>query len=38
MSNSDNAERIFRDLLQLTIRDTFTSWQWEAYIPYDQQQ
>ncbi len=35
MSNSDNAESIFKELLELTIADTFTPWQWENYIPYD---
>jgi CubicO group peptidase (beta-lactamase class C family) len=34
MSNSDNAESIFKDLLELTIADTFTPWYWENYIPY----
>ena len=36
MSNSDNAESIFKQLLELTIADTFTPWYWENYIPYDQ--
>ena len=36
MSNSDNAESIFKELLEITIGDTFTPWQWENYIPYDQ--
>jgi CubicO group peptidase (beta-lactamase class C family) len=35
MSNSDNAESIFKELLELTIGDTFTPWEWENYIPYD---
>lgn len=35
MSNSDNAESIFKELLQLTIGDTFTPWYWENYIPYN---
>jgi D-alanyl-D-alanine-carboxypeptidase/D-alanyl-D-alanine-endopeptidase len=35
MSNSDNAESIFKDLLQLTIADTFTPWYWQNYIPYN---
>jgi CubicO group peptidase (beta-lactamase class C family) len=32
MSNSDNAERIFNELLELTIADTFTPTYWENYI------
>ena len=29
MSNSDNAESIFKELLEITIGDTFTPWYWE---------
>ena len=36
MSNSDNAESIFKELLETAIADTFTPWYWENYIPYDQ--
>ena len=36
LSNSDNAESIFKALLALTIRDTYTPWYWQNYIPYDQ--
>ncbi|MFS4445280.1 serine hydrolase domain-containing protein [Maribacter sp. 2307UL18-2] len=36
MSNSDNAERIFKELLQITIGDSYTSWKWENYIPYNE--
>ena len=36
MTNNDNGESIFRELLAYTIGDTFTPWQWENYIPYDQ--
>jgi len=35
MSNSDNAGSIFKELLEMTIGDTFTPWYWENYIPYD---
>jgi CubicO group peptidase (beta-lactamase class C family) len=31
MSNSDNAESIFKYLLELTIGDTFTPWRWEGF-------
>jgi len=36
MSNSDNAESIFKYLLHIALRDTYTPWRWERYIPYDQ--
>lgn len=35
MSNSLNGEKIFKEVLEKTIGDTFTPWQWENYIPYD---
>lgn len=35
LSNSDNAESIFKELLEVTIGDTFTPWKWEGYIPYN---
>lgn len=35
MANSDNAESIFRETLEVAIGDTFTPWRWESYIPYD---
>ena len=34
MSNSDNAERIFKEVLELGIGDMYTPWYWEDYIPY----
>jgi CubicO group peptidase (beta-lactamase class C family) len=37
MSNSDNAESIFKELLEITIGDKFTPWYWENYIPYNYQ-
>jgi D-alanyl-D-alanine-carboxypeptidase/D-alanyl-D-alanine-endopeptidase len=36
MSNSDNAESIFKELLEITIGDRYTPWYWENYIPYNQ--
>ena len=36
MSNSDNAESIFKELLEITIGDIYTPWYWENYIPYNQ--
>ncbi len=35
MTNSDNGESIFKELLEITIGDTFTPWQWENYLPYN---
>ena len=35
MSNSDNAESIFRYLLEYLIGDTYTPWYWQNYIPFD---
>lgn len=34
MTNSDNGESTFKELLETLIGDTFTPWQWERYIPY----
>jgi CubicO group peptidase (beta-lactamase class C family) len=34
MTNSDNGEKIFKDLLEKVIGDTFTPWEWERYVPY----
>jgi CubicO group peptidase (beta-lactamase class C family) len=34
MTNSDNGEKIFKDLLEEVIGDTYTPWEWEGYIPY----
>jgi D-alanyl-D-alanine-carboxypeptidase/D-alanyl-D-alanine-endopeptidase len=36
MTNSDNGESIFKELLAVAIGDVFTPWQWENYVPYDQ--
>jgi CubicO group peptidase (beta-lactamase class C family) len=36
MTNSDNGESIFKELLAVAIGDVFTPWQWENYAPYDQ--
>lgn len=35
MTNSDNGESIFKELLAVAIGDVFTPWRWENYIPYD---
>ena len=36
LTNSDNGESIFKELLELAIGDTFTPWKWEGYVPYNQ--
>jgi serine-type D-Ala-D-Ala carboxypeptidase/endopeptidase len=35
MTNSDNGESIFKELLEIAIADTFTPWYWDNYIPYN---
>ncbi len=35
MTNNDNGESIFKELLEYAIGDTFTPWKWENYIPYN---
>ncbi|WP_445382974.1 serine hydrolase domain-containing protein [Robiginitalea sp. IMCC43444] len=35
LSNSDNGESIFMELLEIGIGDTYTPWEWENYIPYN---
>ena len=36
MTNNDNGESIFKELLATAIGDTFTPWYWENYLPYNQ--
>jgi len=36
MTNSDNGEGIFKELLEFAIGDKYTPWRWQRYIPYDQ--
>jgi CubicO group peptidase (beta-lactamase class C family) len=35
MTNSDNGEGIFKELLEIAIGDRYTPWRWQNYIPYD---
>lgn len=35
MTNSSNGEKIFKEVLEKVIADTFTPWKWERYLPYD---
>ncbi|NHF58447.1 serine hydrolase [Flavobacteriaceae bacterium TP-CH-4] len=34
MTNSDNGERIYKELLEAAIADKYTPWEWSNYIPY----
>ena len=36
LTNSDNGESIFKELLEYAIADIYTPWKWQNYIPYDQ--
>jgi serine-type D-Ala-D-Ala carboxypeptidase/endopeptidase len=36
LTNSDNGESIFKELLEYAIGDRYTPWYWENYIPYNQ--
>jgi len=35
MTNSDNGESIYKELLELAIADIYTPWEWSNYIPYN---
>nr|WP_294874505.1 serine hydrolase domain-containing protein [uncultured Pedobacter sp.] len=35
MTNSDNGESIFKDILEIAIADKYTPWKWQNYIPYN---
>ncbi|HET6993816.1 MAG TPA: serine hydrolase domain-containing protein [Chitinophagaceae bacterium] len=36
LTNSDNGESIFKELLEFAIGDIYTPWKWQGYIPYNQ--
>lgn len=36
MSNSSNAESIFKELLEIAMGDKWMPWYWENYIPYNE--
>lgn len=36
MTNSANGESIYKELLEISIADTYTPWEWGDYTPYDQ--
>lgn len=35
MTNSDNGEGIFKELLDLVIKDIYTPYEWQNYIPFN---
>lgn len=35
MANSSNGDSIFKELLEILIKDNSTPWKWEGYVPYD---
>lgn len=35
MSNSDNAEGIFKELQATLIGDVYSPWEWDGYVPYE---
>jgi len=35
MTNFENGNSIFKELLEVVLMDTYTPWEWENYIPYD---
>jgi len=34
MTNSDNGESIFKELLEVTLKDIYTPWEWEGWTPF----
>ena len=38
MTNSDNGESIFRDLLAVSIKDVYTPYEWESWVPYNEKE
>jgi CubicO group peptidase (beta-lactamase class C family) len=35
LSNSDNVGSVFKELLEISIGDTYMPWKWGNYISYD---
>ena len=35
LTNSDNGESIFKELLEFAIGDKYTPWQWQRYFPHN---
>ncbi|MAZ27062.1 MAG: XRE family transcriptional regulator [Cytophagaceae bacterium] len=38
MTNSANSRGIFKELLDVGMKDVYTPWEWENYIPYQMKQ
>ena len=36
MTNSENGEKIFQELVETLIKDNCVPWSWQGYIPYNQ--
>jgi D-alanyl-D-alanine-carboxypeptidase/D-alanyl-D-alanine-endopeptidase len=36
MTNNDNGESIFKPLLDYAIKDLYTPWRWNNYVPYNE--
>ncbi|WP_281986441.1 serine hydrolase [Aquimarina aggregata] len=34
MTNSDNGESIYKELLEIALADIYTPWEWSNFIPY----
>jgi D-alanyl-D-alanine-carboxypeptidase/D-alanyl-D-alanine-endopeptidase len=34
-TNSANGESIFKELLEVSVADVYTPWEWQDYVPYD---
>lgn len=35
MTNSENGESIFKELLEVVLKDIYTPWEWKNYVPYN---
>ncbi|MHA7832023.1 MAG: serine hydrolase [Flagellimonas sp.] len=35
MTNFERGNSIFKELLEVTLKDVYTPWEWENYIPYN---
>ena len=35
MTNSENGEHVFQEIIENIIADTCIPWKWHGYIPYD---
>jgi hypothetical protein len=38
MTNSENGESIYKELLEVALKDIYTPWEWKNHIPYDQEE